>query len=328
MTRRSFLSTSAAILSATRLSFAAPERSPFGVCIYSYPSTRPFKDTIEFLDHCHAMGAAGIQMHLTSLDASYADRVRAKATEYGMYYEGIVTLPKTDDTAQFEAQVVAAKQAGAALVRSACLGSRRYETFSDIKAWEQFVLDAHKAIERARPILEKQKVALALENHKDWTIEQMVAIQQKYQSEYFGSCMDFGNNISLLDAPGAVMQLVPFAISTHVKDIAVAPDDAGFRMTEVPLGEGVVDVAALVSAVRSHRPNVRFSLEMITRDPLLIPCLTDKYWATFPDRGGVFLADTLMLVRKRGRELPHGNAPEKADENVARCLSYGREHFA
>ena len=328
MTRRNFLSASAAVLAASRISPAAPQTSPFGVCIYSYPPTRPFKDTIEFMDHCHEMGAAGIQMNLTSLDAAYADRVRTKASEYGMYYEGIVTMPKGDNTAQFEAQVAAAKQAGATLVRSACLGSRRYETFSDLASWQQFVKDAHGSIERALPILEKQKVALALENHKDWTIEQMVTLQQKYRSEYFGSCMDFGNNISLLDRPGAVMQLVPFAISTHVKDIAVAPDDAGFRMTEVPLGEGVVDVPGLVAATRAHHPNIRFSLEMITRDPLLIPCLTDKYWATFPDRGGIYLADALTLVHQRGRELPHGNAPEKADENVARCLSYGREHFA
>jgi sugar phosphate isomerase/epimerase len=311
------------------MSSAAPEPvSPFGVCIYSYPPSMGFKDTIQFLDHCHAMGAAGIQMQLTSLDAAYADRVRAKAAEYGMFYEGIATLPKGDDTTQFEAQVDAAKRAGAALVRSACLGSRRYETFSDLASYQQFVKDAHQAIERALPILEKHKVALALENHKDWTIEQMVAIQQKYHGQYFGCCMDFGNNISLLDAPNAAAQLAPYALSTHVKDIAVAPDDAGFRMTEVPLGEGVIDVPALISAARAHRPNIRFSLEMITRDPLLIPCLTDKYWATFPDRDGIYLARALTLVHQKGRDLPHGNPPAKADENVALCLRYGREHFA
>jgi len=40
------------------------------------------------------MGAAGIQMQLTSLDLPFAEKVKAKAAEYGMYYEGIVTLPK------------------------------------------------------------------------------------------------------------------------------------------------------------------------------------------------------------------------------------------
>jgi 3-oxoisoapionate decarboxylase len=36
---------------------------------------------------------------------------------------------------------------------------------------------------------------------------------------------------------------------------------------------------------------------MITRNPLPVPCLAEKYWATFPDRHGVFLTRTLRAVR-------------------------------
>ncbi len=32
---------------------------------------------------------------------------------------------------------------------------------------------------------------------------------------------------------------------------------------------------------------MHFSLEMITRDPLEVPCLTEKYWSTFDDVNGV-----------------------------------------
>lgn len=38
-------------------------------------------------------------------------------------------------------------------------------------------------------------------------------------------------------------------------------------------------------------------LEMITRDPREIPCLTEKYWATCDDLNGVHLARTLSQVR-------------------------------
>jgi len=49
----------------------------------------------------------------------------------------------------------------------------------------------------------------------------------------------------------------------------------------------------VVDSIRKARPRVRLNLEMITRDPLKVPCLMDRYWLTFPERSGVYLARTL-----------------------------------
>jgi hypothetical protein len=43
---------------------------------------------------------------------------------------------------------------------------------------------------------------------------------------------------------------------------------------------------------------------MITRDPLSIPCLTEKYWATLGRVPGRDLARTLAMVRKSARKEP------------------------
>ena len=339
MNRRAFLlaSSAASVTGLAGRAFSATpaeQKSTFGVCIYSYGSTRKFADTLAFLDHCNSIGAAGVQMQLTSLDLPFAEKVKAKAAGFGMYYEGIVTLPMKPDS-DFEQQLIAAKAAGARLVRSACLGTRRYETFKDLPSWQQFVQDADAAIDRALPLLEKHQVILALENHKDWTIDEMQALQHRHKSDYLGVCLDFGNNLALLDSPDAVMRLAPFAVATHVKDIALGPDPAGFRMAEVPIGMGVVDVRGIVQAVRRVRPDTRFTLEMITRDPLLIPCNTETYWATFPDRGGIYLARALSLVRERGKtwmervshEAPFYQA-KIADDNLKLCLDAGRGPLA
>ena len=179
-------------------------------------------------------------------------------------------------------------------------------------------------------MLEKQKIALALENHKDWTVDEMVELFKHHQSEYLGGCLDFGNNISLLDEPDAVLKLVPYAISTHVKDIGVESDPRGFRMAEVPMGQGVVDTKRLLKAIHAAKPQVRFSYEMITRDPLLIPCLTDKYWVTFPDRKGKVLDAAMSLVNKRHSAaaltrvsaLPVADQEKLAEDNLRQCLSY------
>jgi sugar phosphate isomerase/epimerase len=334
MNRRDFLMASSAALAGSAFA-AAPAKSTFGVCIYSYGGTRKFADTLAFLDHCNSLGAAGIQMQLTSLDLPFAEKVKAKSAEYGMYYEGIVTLPKPDSAGDFEQQLEAAKAAGARLVRSACSPTRRYETFKDLASWQQFVKDSDASLDLALPLLEKHQMVLALENHKDWTIDEMVELQHRHKSDYLGVCLDFGNNLALLDAPDAVLRLAPFAVATHVKDIAVGPDPLGFRMAEVPIGMGVVDVRGIVQAVRRAKTDARFTLEMITRDPLMIPCNTENYWATFPDRGGVYLARALSLVRERGKtwmERVSHEAPfyqqKIADDNLKLCLDTGRGPLA
>ncbi|MBI3698034.1 MAG: hypothetical protein HY238_24760 [Acidobacteria bacterium] len=72
---------------------------------------------------------------------------------------------------------------------------------------------------------------------------------------------------------------------------------------------------------------------MITRDPLKIPCLTPKYWATFGNLPARELARTLALVRanKPKKPLPRitGLTREQQidyeDRNVRECLAYARD---
>jgi L-ribulose-5-phosphate 3-epimerase UlaE len=59
----------------------------------------------------------------------------------------------------------------------------------------------------------------------------------------------------------------------HLKDLAVSLADKGFQMAEVPLGQGVLPLEAMVKILRAKAPRTDFYLEMITRDPLLVPCL-------------------------------------------------------
>ena len=46
-------------------------------------------------------------------------------------------------------------------------------------------------------------------------------------------------------------------------------------MSEVPLGEGILDLKGMTSALRAKDPNMPLSLEMITRDPLKITIFTN-----------------------------------------------------
>ena len=80
--------------------------------------------------------------------------------------------------------------------------------------------------------------------------------------------------------------------------------EGGFLLSEVLLADGSLDLSRAVAMIREHRPNIRFSLEMMTRDPLKVPCLSDNYWITFPDRNGLYLARTVRFVNEHRSPQP------------------------
>jgi sugar phosphate isomerase/epimerase len=338
ITRRRFLTTVAAAgavaqSSAGGNSFSTPQTRPrtqMGVNIYSFGFGQHGKSTLEYLEYCAALGAGGIQAELTSMEPGFINKVRERAEQLNLYVEVICGLPK-DDTAAFERTVEAAKSVGALCLRSACLSGRRYETFSSLEDWNGFVSDSKAKIARALPILEKHQMPMGIENHKDWTTDELVALMKLYGSEYFGVCLDTGNSISLLDDPmDVVARLAPYAVSTHIKDMAVKEYPEGFLLAEVPMGEGMLDMPAILGTIAKARPRTKFTLEMITRNPLKVPCLTGKYWVTLPQRNGKFLARTLTMVRTHPPRSPLPE-PESMDpsthrqleeENVKKCLAY------
>ena len=329
MNRRAFLVTAAA---AGATALAAEPRSKMGIAVTSYLSFGRPKDTLEFLEHANALGAGGIQMPLTSHEPDYIRKLRARAEELGMYYEVIAALPKAGETTAFDSTVAAAKQAGALTIRVNCLPGRRYENFTNLADWDKAVAQSHENIDAALRIVEKHQVPLAIENHKDWTADEMAALMKEKSSRWLGVCLDTGNNIALLDDPmAAVEALAPFALSTHIKDIAVAPYPDGFLLSEMPLGDGMLDMRRIVDTIRRGRPETRLTLEMITRDPLKVPCLTDAYWATFPQRSGLYLARTLRMVRARPLPVVSGLAREAQlhleEDNVKKSLTYARDRL-
>lgn len=347
-TRRELLAAGLAAVATPGMASARDRTQvPLGLVIHSFPvrssgdRDRPpegrFADPIRFLEHCRALGARGIQVGIGAREPAYADDLRARIEAASMDLEGIVTLPRDEpDLARFEAEIRTARRAGAAIVRTAMLNGRRYETFASLTAFRQAVDRATRSLTLAVPILARHEVRLAVENHKDLRAEEQIILLKKLESDRVGVCLDTGNNMALLEDPMEVVEaLAPLAITTHLKDMAVEEYDRGFRLAEVPLGSGTLDLPKVVRTLRGARPGIHLNLEMITRDPLDIPCLDDRYWATFPDLPARSLARALSYVRAHRPATPLPRiarlAPEERlrieDENIRRCLAYAADHF-
>lgn len=309
LSRRAALATGLAAAT-TAFSQNVRPKTTLGIANDSVPSRRSLP-TLDFIDVVSGFGMGGVQVPLTTADAAYARQVRARLEEKGLFF---VLNASFNDTERFRLLVNLAKEAGAVGVRVAS-GGRRYEDFANVAERQAHVERVLQRIRAAVPIAEAAKLPIALENHKDFTLEEQVKLYRQFSSEYFGACVDTGNNLALLDDPYEVVeQLAPYAVTAHLKDATLEAHEEGFLLGDIPLGEGFLDLKRMVAALHKRKPKLPLLLECITRNPLKIPCLTDKYWATFPEREGILLARMLRLVRankpKWQISMPARPAPE------------------
>jgi len=301
------------------------------------PASAKFRDAFEFLKYAHELGAGGVQVSIGAQDSAYARRIKAFAADHEMYFEAQFGLPKDEtDLARFESDVRLAREAGAAVFRTACLSGRRYETFKSAAEFRDFRERSLKSLALAEPVLQKHRLRVAIENHKDWLIAELLEIVRGLSSEWIGICIDTGNSIALLeDAMEVVEALAPFVASTHIKDIGVQEAPDGFLLSEVPLGDGFLSLKRMVDAVREANPQVQFNLEMITRDPLRVPCLIESYWATMENAAASRLARALGSIKQHRSRKPlpttTGLSLDRQlafeDSNVRESLRYAGEQL-
>jgi len=316
-----------------------------GICIHSYalrsgqdrgrPAAERFAEPLRFLEYCHRLGAGGIQVPIGRQEEAYAQALRRRAEAYGMFVEGSAGLPRDRaDLERFEAEVATAQAAGATVIRVVLpsRGSgRRYEAYGAAAEFQEARVAGRRMLELAEPVVARRRMRLALENHKDERVPERLETLKHMSSEYLGVCVDTGNSIALLEDPMEVVEAyAPWAFSAHLKDMAVQEYEDGFLLAEVPLGEGFLDLPRMIRVLRQHHPEVRFSLEMMTRDPLKVPCLTDRYWAAMGDLPGRDLARTLRMVRMHGGKeplpeispLPLEEQLDVEEANVRKCLTW------
>ena len=294
----------------------------------------PFSD--EFIDYCRSLGLGGAEMGGPPTEADAIHKLRDKLQTYDMRVIFNVPLPRTqDDVAKFDSSVQAVHEIGAFGLHAAMTG-RRYEDFKTLEAYQKSFEQNQKSVALAEPVLRKHKVRLAIENHKGWRAVEQAAWLKRVSSEYVGVHFDFGNNVSFCEDPMFTLEtLKPWTFSCHIKDMAVQLYDDGFLLSEVPFGDGFLDLKKMVDTLRQKDPNMPFDLEMITRDPLKVPIFTDQYWTTFEDVPARQVAHMMGILNKNPPKKPlpkttgiNGAARKKLEEdyNLA-CIRYARQNL-
>ena len=307
------------------------------------PSPPPFSGgapRFDLIDFAHQNGLGVVETSLPARDPDSVKKFRERIESLQLRVILNAPLPKDQSEVEtFDAAVKACKEAGAYSLHAA-MTARRYEEFDAFEPFKQNFERCQKQIALAESVLRRYRLRLGIENHKGWRSAEQAGWIKRMSSEWIGVHLDFGNNLSLLEDPVQTLKtLYPYIIACHIKDMAVEPYEDGFLLSEVPLGDGFLDIKGMVEMVQKRDPNIPFDLEMITRDPLKIPIYTAKYWVTFDDSysplPGRDAAHVMDLVRKNKPRypLPHttGLSPEaqrkqEVDNNL-KCIDWARRNL-
>lgn len=296
-------------------------------------------DPVRYLEYLRSLGAGGIQ-HAVTTDLP---RFRQRLDELGMWYEGEARLPArlNDDLSGFEESCKNSAYLGATVMRAVsrppegrAAGGRRYATFTSYEEYKAWEAEANAIVEKCLPIARRHKVAIALENHKDRTSEEHAAFLKRFDDDYLGALVDPGNNLALMEDPfETVNRLAPYAKACSLKDMGVAPYAEGFLLSEVRFGTGAFDQARLFAILRRANPRIHPTTELITRDPLKIPVLTEGYYRTLPFRRAK-RDQWMAMIRSKATALPYiEQLPAAArlqaeEDNNRQVMDWGRKHLA
>lgn len=106
-------------------------------------------------------------------------------------------------------------------------------------------------------VAETWGIKMAVENHIDFTADEMLRLLDAVGSPYLGINFDTGNFLRLLDDPIKGMEkLAPRVYATHIKDLKVrkgVPADEWYFFSSAPVGDGVVDNQKLVQMLADAR---------------------------------------------------------------------------
>lgn len=190
-----------------------------------------------------------------SLEPSYLSEIGAALDENGLsrvlawgHPDGLEAGRNREAWRQMNALIPKARCMGAKVMRivASSLMFRHEPHSPQIEAVVQMLRQSVK-------IAEEHGVVLALENHIDYTSQEILEILNRVGSESLKVNFDTGNTLRMMEDPvAAARRLGPYTVATHTKDVDacrhVRPEE-WFFFSSVPVGTGLIDMPGVVRAL-------------------------------------------------------------------------------
>jgi len=230
----------------------------------------------DVLDRAHALGVDGVSIEacfLPVIDAALLERLSGMLIDYRLepvwawgHPNGLSSGTDAAAADDLVRHLGHARDVGARVMRI-CAGGRRTRP----STWSEHKAKLIPMLRRLTGPAEDAGVVMAVENHIDLLADEMVELIETIDSPWLRVCYDTANNLRMFEDPLAVARkLAPLAAATHIKDItAQRGDPKTFAFwPSVPLGRGLIDVAAILRLLRDAGFDGVLALEIDYLSPL------------------------------------------------------------
>jgi len=310
----------------------------------------------ELLEWAVMNGADGVQfseVHVppgTVVDKTFLQELRSYAGENRLYIEwgGGQHIPLDLETGRPRDILAVNRKAaaeaglvGSPTVRSCSGGLMRWK--KEAPSTDEFLRLMAASLREQKPMLRDSGVVLAIETHFEFTSFELLRLFEMCGAgpgEYLGICLDTMNLLTMLEDPAAASRrLLPWIVTTHIKDGGLMLTADGFVSFTAEAGKGVIDLAGIIEPLAAVHPQITLTVEDHGGD-FLIPVNDPDFLARFPDLAVPELVGLLRLaVRTRAlmeagklAVLPRDRWPAACEprvrrdiQSVRRLMGGGRE---
>ena len=229
--------------------------------VYPEQKEPPRRWTLEdFLDRAKQLEVNGVSLESCFIpqreDPGYLSSIKERLDDYGFdrvyawgHPDGLEGGKNESEYGEMVKSFEHAKQVGAKVMR--VVGSRLMFRFED---HQEQIRRLTKRFKEAAKVASDYGIKMAVENHIDFTSDEILQLLEAVDSPYLGLNFDTGNFLRLLDDPIKGMEkLATHTLATHIKDLKInknaAADDWYFFST-TPVGDGVVDNLKLAQLLK------------------------------------------------------------------------------
>lgn len=175
----------------------------------------------------------------------------------------ILDCNKKFSTSEFKKILPIAKRLNLKFIRIKATNVLSNEKYKLKKTWKYILNEIIIKIKRIAPILKKNNLKLAIENHQDLSSSDLNYIIKKIGCEYVGINFDVGNSIcSFETVEYFIKKNRKHILNIHLKNYQVFYLEKIISLKSVALDDGYIDFKKVLILIKKYTPNANLSLEM------------------------------------------------------------------
>ncbi len=321
----------------------------------SYSTRNSGREPVEVLHLASELGLEGVLFELSPFNSfrdSELQRIRGTAEDQGLFVElGMGSIlgwhPMAEkgrtlladagyDVDVSDAKVVIhhleiARNLGSPILRCVAGNLLTRDEGHDMSAMADQVV---AILKEACKVAEDMAIQIAMENHADFTVPELISILERVHSPALGFTVDSANLAFDLDEPLRLARIMtPWALTTHFKNYRIVRTKDGLALENCALGDGDIDILAIARLLAEHNREINVNIEIHSQfAPFRLDILDPTFFHRHPPPPGDGLAWYLQkswekeILRTHPADLPDGDAAWELEyEHLKRSVEWARE---